>query len=113
MTPHHVPPPALFRCLHALKTGHAVVEKTTLETGRVCYQIVRRVPRSNASDLYPGSALTEFNSPAQAINLLNRWAADPVPPREIYPAEPASNHRRDPRRLRPRTDDFYQLIFNL
>jgi hypothetical protein len=99
---------ALFRCLHALKSGHAVVEKTRLETSRVCYQIVRQVPRT--SDVCPGSVLAEFSSPAQAIELLSRWAADPVPPREIYP-EPVSNPYRGPRRSRPQAAG--QLTFNL
>ena len=104
MALHHVPPSALFRCLHTLKTGYAVIEKTRLESGQVSYLIVR------SAHTYPGSALTEFNSPAQAINLLNRWAADPVPPREIYP-EPVSNPYRGPRRSRPQAAG--QLTLNL
>jgi hypothetical protein len=109
MTPHHVPPFVPFRCLHIIKAGYAVIEKTR-ETGQVSCMIVRQSP-SSTNHNYPGSALAEFNSSAQAIELLDRWAADPLTPREIYPTEPTSNPYRGPRRSRPQADG--QLTFNL
>ena len=98
--------PSAFRQLHT-EGNYAVFVKTQGPCLPDLYVVSRLL--KTARDFQPASAIAFFNSEANAIRALKRWALDQVPPKPPPKVRDLGTHRRNSNRRRKAEIEAGQL----